>query len=147
MHGRYVWQFLAVLALAKVIATSLSFSSGTPGGMFAPTLFIGAMVGGAIGGLQHHFFPALTAGVGAYALVGMGTLFAGFLRAPMTSVFMVLEVSGNYSIIRACDDLQHDRLPDLAEVSARSRSSICFLARMASSFPLSKKSAKRNRFT
>jgi CIC family chloride channel protein len=99
MHGRYVWQFLALLAIAKVIATSLSFSSGTPGGMFAPTLFIGAMVGGAIGGLEHHFFPALTGGVGAYALVGMGTLFAGFLRAPMTSVFMVLEVSGNYSII------------------------------------------------
>ena len=99
MHGRYVWQFLALLAVAKVVATSLSFSSGTPGGMFAPTLFIGAMVGGAIGGLQHHFFPALSAGVGAYALVGMGTLFAGFLRAPMTSVFMVLEVSGNYSII------------------------------------------------
>lgn len=99
MHGRYVWQFLAVLALAKVVATSLSFSSGTPGGMFAPTLFIGAMLGGAIGGLERHFFPALTGGVGAYALVGMGTLFAGFLRAPMTSVFMVLEVSGNYSII------------------------------------------------
>ena len=99
MHGRYVWQTLAILALAKVVATSLSFSSGTPGGMFAPTLFIGAMVGGAIGGLEHHFFPALTGGIGAYALVGMGTLFAGFLRAPMTSVFMVLEVSGNYSII------------------------------------------------
>jgi CIC family chloride channel protein len=99
MHGRYVWQFLALLALAKVIATALSFSSGTPGGMFAPTLFIGAMVGGAIGGLEKHFFPALTGSVGAYALVGMGTLFAGFLRAPMTSVFMVLEVSGNYSII------------------------------------------------
>jgi CIC family chloride channel protein len=99
MHGRYVWQFLALLAIAKVIATSLSFSSGTPGGMFAPTLFIGAMVGGAIGGLERHFFPTLTGSVGAYALVGMGTLFAGFLRAPMTSVFMVLEVSGNYSII------------------------------------------------
>jgi chloride channel protein, CIC family len=99
MHGRWVWQTLAVLALAKLIATSLSFSSGTPGGMFAPTLFIGAMVGGAIGGLERHFFPALTGSVGAYALVGMGTLFAGFLRAPMTSVFMVLEVSGNYSII------------------------------------------------
>jgi chloride channel protein, CIC family len=99
MHGRYVWQVLAVLALAKVVATTLSFSSGTPGGMFAPTLFIGAMVGGAIGGLEHHFFPAITGSVGAYALVGMGTLFAGFLRAPMTSVFLVLEVSGNYSII------------------------------------------------
>jgi chloride channel protein, CIC family len=99
MHGRYVWQFLAVLAVAKVVATCLSFSSGAPGGMFAPTLFIGAMLGGAIGGLEHHFFPALTGSVGAYALVGMGTLFAGFLRVPMTSVFMVLEVSGNYSII------------------------------------------------
>jgi chloride channel protein, CIC family len=99
MHGRYVWQFLAVLALAKVVATCLSFSSGAPGGMFAPTLFIGAMLGGSIGGLEHHFFPAFTGTVGAYALVGMGTLFAGFLRVPMTSVFMVLEVSGNYSII------------------------------------------------
>jgi len=99
MHGRFVWQLLAVLALAKVIATSLSFSSGTPGGMFAPALFVGAMVGGAVGGLEHHFFPAVTGGIGVYALVGMGTLFAGFLRAPMTSVFMVLEVSGNYSII------------------------------------------------
>lgn len=99
MHGRYIWQVLAILALAKVVATSLSFASGTPGGMFAPTLFIGAMVGGAIGGIERHFFPAFTGGIGAYALVGMGTLFAGFLRAPMTSVFMVLEVSGNYSII------------------------------------------------
>lgn len=99
MHGRYVWQFLGLLAIAKVVATCLSFASGTPGGMFAPTLFIGAMLGGAVGGLEHHFFPAFTGSVGAYALVGMGTLFAGFLRVPMTSVFMVLEVSGNYSII------------------------------------------------
>lgn len=99
MHDRYVWQMLAVLAAFKIVATSLSFVSGTPGGMFAPTLFIGAMVGGAVGGVERHFFPGLTGSVGAYALVGMGTLFAGFLRAPMTSVFMVLEVSGNYSII------------------------------------------------
>ena len=67
--------------------------------MFAPTLFVGAMLGAAIGSTQHHFFPALAGPVGAYALVGMGTLFAGFLRVPLTSVFMVLEVSGNYSII------------------------------------------------
>jgi CIC family chloride channel protein len=67
--------------------------------MFAPTLFIGAMIGGAVGGVERHFFPWLTGSVGAYALVGMGTLFAGFLRVPMTSAFMVLEVSGNYSII------------------------------------------------
>jgi chloride channel protein, CIC family len=99
MHDQFTWQILAVLAALKIISTSFSFVSGAPGGMFAPTLFIGAMLGGAVGGIEHHFFPWLTGGVGAYALVGMGTLFAGFLRVPMTSVFMVLEVSGNYSII------------------------------------------------
>jgi CIC family chloride channel protein len=67
--------------------------------MFAPTLFIGAMLGAAVGGAQHVFLPHLSGSPGTYALVGMGVLFAGFLRAPMTSVFMVLEVSGNYSII------------------------------------------------
>ena len=99
MHGQFTWEFLAILAGAKIVATLLSFVSGTPGGMFAPTLFIGAMLGGAVGGAQHFFFPHLTGSAGTYALVGMGVLFAGFLRAPMTSVFMVLEVSGNYSII------------------------------------------------
>ena len=99
MHGRYTWQMLGVLAGLKIIATLLSFVSGTPGGMFAPTLFIGAMLGAAVGGVEHVWFPHLTGSPGTYALVGMGVLFAGFLRAPMTSVFMVLEVSGNYSII------------------------------------------------
>jgi CIC family chloride channel protein len=99
MHDQYPWRILLLLGAFKIIATTLSFVSGTPGGMFAPTLFIGAMIGGAVGGIERHFFPWLTGSVGAYALVGMGTLFAGFLRAPMTSVFMVLEVSGNYSII------------------------------------------------
>jgi CIC family chloride channel protein len=99
MHDQFTWRMLAILAAAKILTTSLSFVSGAPGGMFAPTLFIGAMIGGAVGGVEHHFFPWLTGSVGAYALVGMGTLFAGFLRVPLTSVFMVLEVSGNYSII------------------------------------------------
>jgi chloride channel protein, CIC family len=99
MHGRFTWQFLALLAGLKIIATLLSFVSGTPGGMFAPTLFIGAMLGAAVGGVQHILFPHLSGSPGTYALVGMGVLFAGFLRAPMTSVFMVLEVSGDYSII------------------------------------------------
>jgi CIC family chloride channel protein len=99
MHGRFTWQFLALLAGLKIIATLLSFVSGTPGGMFAPTLFIGAMLGAAVGGAEHVFLPHLSGSPGTYALVGMGVLFAGFLRAPMTSVFMVLEVSGNYSII------------------------------------------------
>jgi CIC family chloride channel protein len=99
MHGQFTWQFLAILAGLKIVATLLSFVSGTPGGMFAPTLFIGAMLGAAVGGAEHALLPHLTASPGTYALVGMGVLFAGFLRAPMTSVFMVLEVSGNYSII------------------------------------------------
>ena len=99
MHDQYPWRMLLLLGAFKIIATSLSFASGTPGGMFAPTLFIGAMMGAAVGDVERHFFPWLTGSAGSYALVGMGTLFAGFLRVPMTSVFMVLEVSGNYSII------------------------------------------------
>jgi CIC family chloride channel protein len=99
MHDQFTWKMLAVLAGLKILATTLSFVSGSPGGMFAPTLFVGAMLGGAIGGIERHFFPLLTVSTGTYALVGMGVLFAAFLRAPMTSVFMVLETSGNYSII------------------------------------------------
>ncbi len=99
MHDQYTWQVLGILAGLKILSTTISFVSGTPGGMFAPTLFIGAMLGGAVGGAERVIFPHLTATSAAYALVGIGVLFAGFLRAPMTSVFMVLEVSGNYSII------------------------------------------------
>ena len=99
MHAQFAWKVLLLLALLKIVATTLSFSSGTPGGMFAPTLFIGAMLGAAVGSFEKMFFPHLTGSIGSYALVGMGVLFAAFLRAPLTSVFMVLEVSGNYSII------------------------------------------------
>ncbi|MGC2298913.1 MAG: chloride channel protein [Acidobacteriaceae bacterium] len=99
MHGQFVWNILLALVFLKLLATTLSFSSGTPGGMFAPTLFLGAMLGAAVGAFEKHFFPHLTGTVGAYSLVGMGVLFAGFLRVPLTSVFMVLEVSGNYSIV------------------------------------------------
>ena len=99
MHGQYEWKVLAILAVLKIIATTFSFVSGTPGGMFAPTLFIGAMLGGAVGDIERILFPQLSGSTGTYVLVGMGVLFAGFLRVPMTSVFMVLEVSGNYEIV------------------------------------------------
>jgi CIC family chloride channel protein len=99
MHDQFTWKMLALLALLKIVATTLSFVSGVPGGMFAPTLFIGAMLGGAVGGVERALYPGLTGSTATYALVGMGVLFAAFLRVPMTSVFMVLEVSGNYSII------------------------------------------------
>ncbi len=99
MHDQFTWEWLGMLAGLKILATTLSFSSGTPDGLFAPTLFVGAMLGGAVGGVERALFPHLSVPIGAYALVGMGTLFAGFLRVPMTSVFMILEVSGNYGII------------------------------------------------
>jgi len=99
MHDQYGWHTLVALCLLKVVATTASFVSGTPGGLFAPTLFVGAMLGGAVCAIERIVAPGLTGPIGAYALVGMGTLFAGILRAPMTSVFMIVEVSGNYSII------------------------------------------------
>jgi len=99
MHGQYAWKVLAILAVLKILATTVSFVSGAPGGMFAPTLFVGAMLGGTVGDIERIFFPQLTGSTGTYVLVGMDVLFAGFLRVPMTSVFMVLEVSGNYEII------------------------------------------------
>jgi CIC family chloride channel protein len=98
MHDRFTWQVLGVLTLLKIVATVLSFSSGTPGGLFAPTLFIGAMLGGAVCGAARDLIPSFQGTTGAYALIGMGTMFAGIMRAPFTSVFMIVEVSGNYSI-------------------------------------------------
>jgi CIC family chloride channel protein len=99
MHNRFPWEVLGILAGLKLVSTALSFATGTPGGLFAPVLFMGAMLGGTVATVEQQLFPAIAVPVGAYALVGMGALFAGILRAPMTSVFMVLEISGNYSII------------------------------------------------
>jgi CIC family chloride channel protein len=99
MHAQFAWKVLLLLALFKIIATTLSYSSGTPGGMFAPTLFIGGMLGAGVGSLEQHFLPHIATGsLGSYALVGMGVLFAAFLRAPLTSIFMAMEVSQSYSI-------------------------------------------------
>lgn len=99
LHGQFTWKLLIVLAVLKIFATGISFLSGTPGGMFAPSLFIGAMLGGAVGSIEQHFFPELTGTISTFALVGMGTFFAGFLRVPITSLFMVIELSGNYTAI------------------------------------------------
>jgi CIC family chloride channel protein len=99
MHAQFPWNILLMLAALKIIATGVSFLSGSPGGTFAPTLFIGAMLGGAVGSIEQHFFHSLSGTVGTFALVGIGTLFAGFLRTPITAVFMVIELSGNYTAI------------------------------------------------
>jgi CIC family chloride channel protein len=99
IHGQFSWQVMGALGGLKILATGLSFVSGTPGGMFAPAMFIGATLGGAVGGAEAALLHHATGTIGAFALVGIGTLFAGFLRTPITSVFMVVEISGNYSII------------------------------------------------
>lgn len=99
LHDRFDWQTLFVLALAKIAMTSFCFASGTPGGLFAPTLFAGAMIGGGIGALAQQYWPFPPAAPSAFVLVGMGTFFAGVFRAPMTSIFMVFEVSASYQII------------------------------------------------
>ncbi|MBL0159916.1 MAG: chloride channel protein [Bryobacterales bacterium] len=90
---------VVLLILLKIVATAICYSSGNAGGIFGPSLFIGAMIGGAVGYVAHALFPASTAGPGAYALVGMGTAFAGIIRTPLTSVIMIFELTRDYSII------------------------------------------------
>jgi CIC family chloride channel protein len=99
LHDEFGWRLLLTLGIVKLLTTSTCFAAGTPGGMFAPTLFTGAMIGGGIGSLAQLYWPVVTSPPSAYALVGMGTLFAAVFRAPMTSVFMVFEVSASYEII------------------------------------------------
>jgi CIC family chloride channel protein len=99
LHGEFVWQVLLYLALLKLLVTLFCFTAGTPGGMFAPALFIGGMLGGACGGIAHHWWPYPAASAEAYMLVGMGTFFAGVFRAPISSIFLVFEVSASYVII------------------------------------------------
>ncbi len=99
LNGDVILRTVAVLALLKIIATSVAYASGNAGGIFGPTLFIGAMVGASVGSVAHLVFPASTAGAGAYALVGMGAAFAGVIRTPLTSVIMIFEVTRDYTII------------------------------------------------
>ena len=99
LNGNMVLKTLIILCLMKMVATIVSYSSGNAGGIFAPTLYLGAMAGGAIGTVVQRFAPFPTAAPGAYALVGMGTLFAGIIRAPMTSVFMMFEITQDYQIL------------------------------------------------
>ena len=99
LNGELVLKTLVLLGFVKLAATIVSYSSGNAGGIFAPSLYIGAMVGGATGVLVHRYAPFPTGDAGAYALVGMGTLFAGIIRAPMTSVFMIFEITQDYQIL------------------------------------------------
>lgn len=99
LHGQFIWQVLLYLCMAKVLVTLLSFTADTPGGMFAPSLFVGGMLGGGLGGVAHHFWPQAAAPAESYMLVGMGAFFAGLFRVPITSIFMVFELSASYVIV------------------------------------------------
>ncbi|MGA7079239.1 MAG: chloride channel protein [Terriglobales bacterium] len=99
LNGRMAFQLMALLVVLKLIAVTTSYATGNAGGIFGPSLFIGAMLGGTVGTIAHHFFPLYTATPGAYALVGMGAVFAGVVRTPMTSVLMIFEMTQDYSVI------------------------------------------------
>ena len=99
LNGGLVFKTMLFLCVLKLVATVISYSSGNAGGIFAPSLYIGAMAGGAVGAVMHRVAPFPTGDAGAYALVGMGTLFAGIIRAPMTSVFMIFEITQDYQIL------------------------------------------------
>ena len=99
LNGQLVLGMMALLVFLKLIATATCYASGNAGGIFGPSLFLGAMMGGAVGGAAHFLAPDYTGSVGAYALVGMGAAFAGIVRVPMTSVIMIFEITRDYSII------------------------------------------------
>ncbi len=99
LAGELAGGLVLALTFAKIYATGLTLGSGNAGGVFAPSLFIGAMLGGAYGALVTHLFPGISGGVGAYALAGMGGFLAAATHAPMTAIFLIFEMTGEYSVI------------------------------------------------
>jgi len=99
LNGRMALNLMVLLVVLKLLSVTTSYGSGNAGGVFGPALFIGAMLGGAVGTVAHRLLPAYTATPGAYALVGMGAVFAGIVRAPMTSVVMIFEMTQDYAVI------------------------------------------------
>jgi CIC family chloride channel protein len=99
LNGNMGLQLMLLLLVLKLVAVTTSYSSGNAGGIFGPSLFIGAMLGGIVGTAAHRLLPVYTATAGAYALVGMGAVFAGIVRAPMTSVLMIFEMTQDYAVI------------------------------------------------
>ncbi|MGH9094431.1 MAG: chloride channel protein, partial [Acidimicrobiales bacterium] len=97
--GHYGGWFLLLLLVGKLVAVSLTIAIGGSGGVFAPSLFMGAMLGTAFGDAAHHLFPAVTGNAGAYGIIGMGAVFAGAARAPITAVLIIFELTGDYTVI------------------------------------------------
>lgn len=99
LYGNMIWYIALILIFMKILATSLTLGSGGSGGIFAPSLFMGAMLGYFFGSFVHTYFPGITASPGAYALVAMGGLVAGTTRAPITAIIIVFELTNDYHII------------------------------------------------
>ena len=99
LNGEMAVRLMVLLLILKLLAVTTSYASGNAGGIFGPSLFMGAMLGGIVGHVAHGLSPAHVANPGAYALVGMGTAFAGIVRAPMTSVVMIFEITRDYAVI------------------------------------------------
>lgn len=99
LYGNMFWYLALALVFIKILATSITLGSGGSGGIFAPSLFMGAMLGFFFGNAVHTIFPEVTATPGAYALVAMGGLVAGTTRAPITAIIIVFELTNDYSII------------------------------------------------
>jgi chloride channel protein, CIC family len=99
LNGEITLRFVATLLALKLVATAACYASGNTGGIFGPSLFLGAMLGATVGAIAREVLPGITANAGAYALVGMGATFAGIIRVPLTSVFMIFELTRDYSVI------------------------------------------------
>jgi CIC family chloride channel protein len=99
LNGRFALRLMILLLVLKLLAVTVSYASGNAGGIFGPSLFLGAMLGGVVGTVAQRLLPGYINSPGAYALVGMGTAFAGIIRAPMTSVVMIFEITRDYTVI------------------------------------------------
>ncbi|HET6452947.1 MAG TPA: chloride channel protein [Armatimonadota bacterium] len=99
LGGKLLLSTMLILVFMKILATSVTIGSGGSGGVFAPSLFIGAMLGGTFGLGVNHLFPNISAPSGAYALVGMAAVFAGAAHAPITAILILFEMTNDYRII------------------------------------------------
>ncbi len=99
LSGGFAWNVMLALCAMKLVATVFSYSTGGAGGIFAPSLFIGAALGGFIGVVDVNVLNHSRSEIGAFALVGMGAVFAGIIRAPITSVLIIFEMTGSYGLI------------------------------------------------
>ncbi len=96
---KLAWWLLLVLIVVKILATSITIGSGGSGGIFAPSLFMGAMAGGFFGTVVHQLFPTVTASAGAYSIVGMGAVVSATTHGPLAAILILFEMTGNYKII------------------------------------------------